>query len=325
MGLIINKVSKMRKLTKILFATRANVLLNEKNEPIPIKKPLESFYNLEKDLNTFVKIDNIIKLDSVLKNQFELAFNADFSDVRLHTGAYADEITREHGADAVTIGYDIYFAGGKYRADTQEGINLLAHELQHVIQHQKKERFKYKEDIENAEHEASAVESSMNDMRLHNITSPLLDQSDYPKIGLDEMKNNLSYSWDRASARFDLWGQRDNLDDFTQRRDKPIINFDLDNGDIAKLTQEDFDFMIDEGINRATRWLNHDLKSTMTETDYEHFVLSFIEWYSSNTHDDIFNNDFKKINDFFKNEYINIISEIENGEHGRARKIIINR
>ena len=165
----------------------------------------------------------------------------------------------------------------------------------------------------------------MNDMRLHNITSPLLDQSDYPKIGLDEMKNNLSYSWDRASARFDLWGQRDNLDDFTQRRDKPIINFDLDNGDIAKLTQEDFDFMIDEGINRATRWLNHDLKSTMTETDYEHFVLSFIEWYSSNTHDDIFNNDFKKINDFFKNEYINIISEIENGEHGRARKIIINR
>ena len=39
--------------------------------------------------------DRTHKLDSTLKAQFERAFDADFSDVRIHTGSYADELTRD--------------------------------------------------------------------------------------------------------------------------------------------------------------------------------------------------------------------------------------
>ena len=94
---------------------------------------------IDSDLVYLQDQDNSIKLDSTLKAQFERAFDADFSDVRIHTGAYADKLTKSSGAEAVTIGRDIYFAGGKYNPETEDGIRLLAHELQHVIQFQDRE------------------------------------------------------------------------------------------------------------------------------------------------------------------------------------------
>ena len=60
----------------------------------------------------------------------EDAFGADFSDVRVHTGPEAKDLSESIGAQAFTVGSDIFFAGG-LPGPTD---SLLSHELTHVIQ-----------------------------------------------------------------------------------------------------------------------------------------------------------------------------------------------
>lgn len=62
------------------------------------------------------------------------AFFADFSAVRVHTGAASDRVAARLGARAMTIGQDIFFRSGAFRPHTPEGDRLLAHELAHVVQ-----------------------------------------------------------------------------------------------------------------------------------------------------------------------------------------------
>jgi Domain of unknown function (DUF4157) len=52
-------------------------------------------------------------------------------EVRLHRGEVGAEVTSAHGADAVTIGRNIFFAPGQGEMDPR-GMGLLAHELTHV-------------------------------------------------------------------------------------------------------------------------------------------------------------------------------------------------
>jgi hypothetical protein len=104
-------------------------------------------------------MDRVFQLDATLQAQFERLFAADLSGVRLHTGAYANAITHNAGADALALGKHIYFADGKYAPDTEEGLKLLTHELQHFIQQQDQKRLVYLEDREALEHEAEAAEA----------------------------------------------------------------------------------------------------------------------------------------------------------------------
>lgn len=64
----------------------------------------------------------------------ESRFGADFSQVRVHTGAEAAQMNRELDAQAFTHGQDIYMGEGRYSPHTSEGQWLLAHELTHVVQ-----------------------------------------------------------------------------------------------------------------------------------------------------------------------------------------------
>jgi hypothetical protein len=59
---------------------------------------------------------------------------ADFSDVRVHTGAKADESARSISAQAYTVGNEVVFRSGAYEPDTPGGRHVLAHELAHVMQ-----------------------------------------------------------------------------------------------------------------------------------------------------------------------------------------------
>jgi hypothetical protein len=61
-------------------------------------------------------------------------FNYDFSDVTIHTGTDAVQMTRELKAQAFAQGKDIYFSEGKYSPETSSDKELLAHELTHVVQ-----------------------------------------------------------------------------------------------------------------------------------------------------------------------------------------------
>lgn len=70
------------------------------------------------------------KLPDTMQQKMETAFDADFSDVRIHQGSTARSI----GADAFTSGSDLHFASGKYNPATLTGQQLVAHELAHVVQ-----------------------------------------------------------------------------------------------------------------------------------------------------------------------------------------------
>jgi len=73
-------------------------------------------------------------LDGASRAYFGARFNRDFGDVRVHTGASAEKLTKSYGALAYTTGRDIVFADGRYSPASKDGKRLLAHELTHVVQ-----------------------------------------------------------------------------------------------------------------------------------------------------------------------------------------------
>ncbi len=73
-------------------------------------------------------------LDSTVQRQMGRAFNADFSNVRVHTGTQADGLNRSLNARAFTTGQDVFFRHGEYNPGSSSGRLLLAHELTHVMQ-----------------------------------------------------------------------------------------------------------------------------------------------------------------------------------------------
>ena len=68
------------------------------------------------------------------RSQMEGAFGADFSNVRVHTGSNAAQMSDSIQAHAFTHGSDIYFNSGQYDPGSTDGKKLLAHELTHTVQ-----------------------------------------------------------------------------------------------------------------------------------------------------------------------------------------------
>ncbi len=65
---------------------------------------------------------------------FESRFGQDYGMVRVHADSVADNINKEIGARAFTIGNDIFFRNSQYNVQNEQGRFLLAHELAHVAQ-----------------------------------------------------------------------------------------------------------------------------------------------------------------------------------------------
>ncbi|MGH2344421.1 MAG: eCIS core domain-containing protein, partial [Chloroflexota bacterium] len=73
-------------------------------------------------------------LAPVVRRMMEMALGATFADVRVHTGTAAGGAAQALGAQAFTMGRDIYFAPGRFEPGVAGGIALLAHELTHTRQ-----------------------------------------------------------------------------------------------------------------------------------------------------------------------------------------------
>jgi hypothetical protein len=73
-------------------------------------------------------------LEPALQEEMESRFGRDFSRVQVHSGAAAEQSSREVHANAYTVGNHIVFGAGQFAPATQEGRRLLAHELTHVVQ-----------------------------------------------------------------------------------------------------------------------------------------------------------------------------------------------
>ncbi|MGZ8694102.1 MAG: eCIS core domain-containing protein [Gaiellaceae bacterium] len=84
-----------------------------------------------------VRSGNGSPLDAQTLDAMEGALGQDFSSVRVHTGAKADESARSVRARAYTTGENVVFAAGNYQPATESGQKTLAHELTHVVQQRK--------------------------------------------------------------------------------------------------------------------------------------------------------------------------------------------
>ena len=73
-------------------------------------------------------------LDPMTRASMGRSIGYDFSGVRIHTSAEADELSHDLKALAFTIGHDIFFRAGEYDPSSLQGQELLAHELAHVVQ-----------------------------------------------------------------------------------------------------------------------------------------------------------------------------------------------
>ena len=88
--------------------------------------------HIENQINTTKGSGN--SMDHSTKHFMESRFETDFSEVRIHTGSQAVQMSRELNAQAFTVGNDIYFNKGKYSPNSDSGKHLLAHELTHTVQ-----------------------------------------------------------------------------------------------------------------------------------------------------------------------------------------------
>jgi hypothetical protein len=73
-------------------------------------------------------------LPTSIRKFFEPRFGADFSAVRVHTHPAAAQSASALHARAYTLGSDIVFGAGEWSPEGDDGKQLLAHELTHVIQ-----------------------------------------------------------------------------------------------------------------------------------------------------------------------------------------------
>jgi hypothetical protein len=73
-------------------------------------------------------------LDTATRAAMEPRFGHDFSKVRVHADAQAEESAQAVNALAYTVGHDVVFAKGQYAPGTAATNRLLAHELTHTLQ-----------------------------------------------------------------------------------------------------------------------------------------------------------------------------------------------
>src|SRR5215470_13652329 len=73
-------------------------------------------------------------LDPGLRRELERRLGHDFTRVRIHTDPDAAALAGLAGADAVTVGQDVFFGEGMFQPWSADGRRLIAHELLHTVQ-----------------------------------------------------------------------------------------------------------------------------------------------------------------------------------------------
>jgi hypothetical protein len=110
------------------------------------------------------------KLDDDTRRRMEARLGGSFGDVRVVRGAFADRVTRRHGADAVTIGATgLILVRDTPRTNprTPEGRAILAHELTHVRQAKQGMHFAHTPGSSGSDeaHEVQARDEEMSSLR----------------------------------------------------------------------------------------------------------------------------------------------------------------
>lgn len=86
-----------------------------------------------------VSVDRVLSgsgrpLDAAIQQDMGQRFGHDFSQVRVHSDAAAEQSAQDVNAHAYTVGHNLVFGAGQFALGSRAGRRLLAHELAHVVQ-----------------------------------------------------------------------------------------------------------------------------------------------------------------------------------------------
>lgn len=144
-------------IVKIAKDSTGNIFQIKENSYTKKENSFMEYKLKEKTVSRNINNDRVFPVDNQTLDEFynETEMNLDYAII--HTGSYADELTRSLHTLALTVGKDIYFRNKAYKPETEEGRKILAHELTHIHQ-QKKDILKGETTKESLEKEAENTE-----------------------------------------------------------------------------------------------------------------------------------------------------------------------
>jgi hypothetical protein len=171
-------------------------MADDKNDPdlglapeARLEKALSSRWDPGK-LSKFLKASSSGKaLDASHRGRFEKRLGVDLGNVRIFTGELAEEITRAHGAEALTVGDTgmiLMRQSAKFTPGSAAYTALLAHELTHVAQAKpdamsRKGTQAQQAQVSDSEKEAEAHEAEVlaEELGLHHLKPTDAQKGDY--------------------------------------------------------------------------------------------------------------------------------------------------
>lgn len=247
---------------------------------LPKNQKKEEYNSQNKDSIAYLyedPSDRVEKLDSALKNQMESAFGTDFSDVEIITGPNADQLNREAGSVALTFSNKIYFTSGEYNPSTAEGLALLTHELQHVVQNKRGDRFVYREDFAAAEMEAEIIESAIagNQRELNGLDNPTSIANP-----LDTSSFYFPYSTNDSNEIEALKKSKLNLNNssqLSQKNAEPKIELRTPDGEVIELEKEEYNDLVSQVADAIQQWIEEE-RLVRSDENYEQLVMNYMKW-----------------------------------------------
>lgn len=109
------------------YSNMKNVLDKKKKQAVFNQKDDYSpgFYLVQNRLRRASKRnmnnDRVVPIEMTTLNEYNLKTGDNLENVKIHYGAYSDELTRAYHATALTIGAAIYFSTKAYKPETEEG------------------------------------------------------------------------------------------------------------------------------------------------------------------------------------------------------------
>lgn len=87
-----------------------------------------------RELIAVARTDAGSPLPASFRSAYEESYGVDLKHIRVHDGPTATASARALNARAYAVGHDVVFGAGEFRPRERQGIELLAHEVTHVVQ-----------------------------------------------------------------------------------------------------------------------------------------------------------------------------------------------
>ena len=147
-------------------------------------------------------------LHEQVRSEMEQSFKHDFSEVKIHDDKESAELCAALSAHAFAIGNDIFFNTGKYDPDSDNGKELLAHELTHVVQQKDEVQRAVVYRKKSSGQPKGTLEKGK--ITLPKLELPKLKGRNKPKIG-NSVERTKNYDRDKAmkdeKSQTDVWKQ----------------------------------------------------------------------------------------------------------------------